>query len=485
MQIQTGNPSGATPAPATVQARYLYYWEHDANFTLAQCTLLPPALWQDCQAGVQAQLKDPAVAHESLATREQYVAQYRQQADFPTADCPLLPTQYVASCLAEPPATADLSLRCTGVSDTVCQVSPGTTVDGSPALAFLLGNRKGLYQGRVLAFPSDPSLGVRPYACPLSGAGPTLVFSNDPERVPGPGILYEDTVQGAVRVYLYHENASTEPLYFGALVSNPGRGVVVLTVTRQGAAGPSTDFLAVGKEAEHQWFQTSGPTTVTLMPGQSAFLGDLIERAVPPGQAVNGIYDFDASGPVRVATVAEAQPSTDIQGLAILPNTQVNAVGTPMRGTFPHADLACQEPLDLSAAGSAKLSFGTGDGAGEYLRGRSAVDGTAAVDYGNYGVLYQLDLQVRSSIESPWSTYAVLLHPTGNPFAATAAVSGGQNGSGIVPVPLTDSYVQSADDAVLLDTYRFVPMEATSVHLAWMAAAASSLPVDVLVYPVS
>lgn len=41
--------------PSGVQAQYLYYWRHYADFTRAQCALLPASLRGPCVAGVALQ----------------------------------------------------------------------------------------------------------------------------------------------------------------------------------------------------------------------------------------------------------------------------------------------------------------------------------------------------------------------------------------------------------------------------------------------
>jgi hypothetical protein len=498
---QAADGSGAV-APKAVQQRYLYYWTHDANFKADQCRLLPPSLWSACQIAVRVQLQKSPVAKESMAARAHYAQLFEQGARFTPAECAYLPAQYVASCVAQPDAgAARFALHCTGASGTICRLGnalpPGDPPPGGSApetVAMVLGQpsavtggSSGLYLGKVLRFPANPTEGLVPVQCPLHGGGPTLVFSDGPEQVPGPGILYQDTLTGAVRVYLYHVNASSQPLYIGALLTDTGSAPVTIDLTASGEAGPSTNFVAVGKEAEHQWFEPMAPREFTLLPGRSRFLGQLAQEAVQPGQAVNGIYDFIASGgAVEVSVVAQSHAVPSTAGLRVLPSPQLNAAGTPMRGTFVGANLTCttSAPLTLPQDGRLMFSFGQGGDTGSFLVGQSAVDGGArVVDYGNYGVLYHVDLSVDNSPSSMYDTYALLLHPRGNPFAGASITTGGVGTAGLVPLPQNQPFVENPDDALLLGTYELTPSVPTTVDVRWMSAAATALPIDLLLYP--
>lgn len=506
----TGSPAALT----ATQSRDLYYWTHDANFSLKECGLLPASLLGACQVAVRVQLAAPKAATEPVAARQRYAKLFEKGGAFPQADCAYLPAEYVASCVAQPAATptAAATVTCVGTSSTVCDLAPAqpstpavgatTTSDGTPplpepSLAMILGQSgtsasgsdsspHAIYPGVTLHFPSDPSLGLPPMDCPLTASGPTLFFSDAPEEVPGPGILYQDTLSGNVRIYMYQVDNAHEPLRFGALLTNPGQSAVTVYVDQRGSAGPSSDFVAVGKQAEHLWFEPFQELRFTLAPGSSRFLGNLIDHPAAQGQAVNAIYDLKTTGDVQITALAEASIYPSTAGLPVLPPGAHNAAGTAMRGTFPSSDLTCSSAMQMPASGKLRFAFGRGSPSGSFLRGYSAVDGGApAVDYGNYGVLYHMNLGMTASPSGEWDNFALLLHPRGNPFAGTAITTGGVGTPGVVPVPYNAPYVSSATDAVLLGIYRFFPLEQTSVNVSWMSAASTSLPIDILFYPMN
>jgi hypothetical protein len=356
----------------------------------------------------------------------------------------------------------------------------------APAARAITDSPWGPYDGETVVFPTDPSSNLAPIACSPTAGGPTLLFSDDPETVPGPGILYQDTVEGPVRILLHHVNGSAAPLHFGILMTNPSRLPDTVYLERLGVAGPGTDPLSVGKQAEHLWFEPYRTYVYDLEPHQSWFLdGAFADVAVPPGQAVAALVDLFSTGPLVVTLVAQPTPALSLAGLRVLPNLSVGhgpGGPTPMRGSFRDADLTCTLRARVPADGLADVALGTPE---QYLVGKSVVDGrTPAVDAGNYGVLYHLHLVLTVDPSNPFSAFDLFLHAHDNVFAGVAALAGtGGLASGIVPLPVDQPAVSSATQAVMLGMVRLYPLEPTTLDLRWMPAPGSALPVDLLLYP--
>lgn len=359
------------------------------------------------------------------------------------------------------------------------------TLYAAPPAAAEASSPLGAYQGETVTFPTDPTAGLQPDPCTLSAAGPTLIFSNDPERVPGPGILYRDTVSGPFRVFLFHVNGSPEPLRFGVLMTNPGTAAVSVSVEQAGKAGPGTDPLVMGKQAVHLWFQPRSLYTYTVYGHHSVFLdAAIVDSMVPSGDALAAVVDALSSGPVVITTLAESVPSLTTAGMRVLPNTSVSGPDrTPMRGTFPGADLQCAVTAQLPLAGMLQVRLGSPR---SYLHGSSAVDGgRPTVDAGNYGVMYDVTLSLTANPASQYGQYALLLHAHNSVFAGVAGVAGeGGLFPAIVALPSDQPSVHSAVQAVMLGMTRLLPWSPTTLNLQWMAAGGSTLPVDLLVYPV-
>lgn len=337
-------------------------------------------------------------------------------------------------------------------------------------------------QGETVTFSTDPVANMTALTAPQTSGGGTLIFSNDPEYVTGPGILYRDNVQGAFRVFAYHVNAAKRNLYLGVVLTNPGKQAVTVDLSRLGVGGPSTDFTAVGKAGVHQWFLPLAARTLSIRGHSSAFLAASVDdTAVAPGQAINLIADATTSGPLQVAVVAQTQPTTNLHKLSVLPNTYTSPSGTPMRGTFSQSAASSLYTADASGAGQYALHV---DGSGDFLQGYSAVDGnTPTVDYGNYGVLYHDAFAVTPSAATTASDFALLLNPRGGSFATAGRVNAGLTPAGLVSIPADQESVSSVNQGVVLGDYGLTAGVTTTATVEWMPAAASNLPVDILVYP--
>jgi hypothetical protein len=341
----------------------------------------------------------------------------------------------------------------------------------------------GAYPGETVAVAPDPTGAVSPTPCQVQATGPTLLFSDDPERVPGPGILYRATVSGAVRILLFHVNASAQPLHMGVLMSNPGRAPVQVLALQVGTAGPGRDPLEVGKQAEHLWFLPHPLYTYTLLGHQSWFLdGPLVDIAVPPGETLAAVYQLQTTAPVTFTLVAQTAPSLSLAGLRVLPNSSVaGTLGTPMRGTFPSADLTCSVKAAVPSTDMLAVRLGA---PGSFLHGTSTVDGgVATVDAGNYGVVYHLHLVLTEGLATPDDFYALLLEAQGGPFAGIASIAAnGQTDPAVVPLPVNQPQLDGPGEAAMLGTVRLYPLIPTTLDLSWMPAAGSTLPVQLLVY---
>jgi hypothetical protein len=331
--------------------------------------------------------------------------------------------------------------------------------------------------GTTVNFSTDPTAGMTALTDTEQGGGSTLLFSDDPESLPGPGIAYQDTVGGVFRVFLYHQNGSGSALYLGVVVANPGTSAVTVTVQRAGLGGPATSGIAAGKQAVQSWFASSGSWSITLKPGASAWLYPALSQTqLPVGEVESAIVDAAASGPLRVSVVAQRKPSTSLAGLKVLPNTYTSPSGTPMRGTFQQSALSDTYSADASGAG--QYAYHLAD-VGSYLQGYSAVDGVSTVDYGNYGVLYTTTFDVTPSSATTAGQFTLLMNPRGGSFATASLVQGIEE----VLLPGDQVALSPIYEAAVIGQYPLASGTTTVASLQWMPAGGSSLPVDILVYP--
>ena len=163
--------------------------------------------------------------------------------------------------------------------------------------------------------------------------GGTLLFSDSPEYVKESGILYRDTVTGDARVLYYHLNDTAQPKKVAVILETEA-DLATVTVTRGGAAAPSTDYLHVGKVTQIGYFDTREMNERVHVTKERPRLlvPEMSTTVVAPGELVYGVYDFHANAPVRVSVImygADVDPFAFLRTARVLPRDEV-----ALRGTF-------------------------------------------------------------------------------------------------------------------------------------------------------
>lgn len=250
--------------------------------------------------------------------------------------------------------------------------------------------------------------------------GGTLLFSDSPEYVDRPGILYQDTVNGEVRVLYYHLNNTKVPQKVAVVLENasPEERVNIVQVTRGGTAKPSEYYLWVGKNTQRQYFGEKKIDVVLLLQDKKRLLqSGMDEIVLQPGQLVYGVYDFKADHPVKTSVImypANANPLEFIEGAKVLPRDSV-----ALRGTYKGMDreITSEREYDPERDGIVYIMLADNK-IDEYKVGVDATDGCQTVDYGNYGVLYKIAIPVKEG--APKVQY--YLSPLGGTYAGTMTV---------------------------------------------------------------
>lgn len=326
--------------------------------------------------------------------------------------------------------------------------------------------------GDTVSYQSDPLIGAQQVPAFTTRGGHTLLLSDDPETVPGPGILYQDNVSGPFRVFFDHVNGQAHGnLVFTVLLTNRGQEPVDVSLDRAGAAGASGQVLLNGQEAEHIWMGSTGGETVTVEPGGTAFLDpDLNSRVARPDTNVTAILDGTASGNIVVSVVAESQPVADLSALRVL-RGKVGSTGFVMRGTFHKADFT------LTAQGNGSMQYVQIATPLDYLTGFSAVDDLPTEDYGNYGVLYNMRVSVMTGRNE---RLAAIFDPRGGSFSGSALLGLGFLPGDVLDLPSGGTFSPSPTAGILLAQYDLSADQSLNMHLQWMPPSGSSLPASLL-----
>jgi len=294
-----------------------------------------------------------------------------------------------------------------------------------------------------------------------------LLRCNNPEKIPGPGILYRDTVSGPVRLMIHHLNSSAADLRIWVLARNAGSEPVTLTTTRQGGAGPSKNVLQLGRTHLSRFFSPQAPETLTLQPGQVLPVLPAVSAAIiNPGHCFTALADIepDAAVPVEFIFAAlppAADPVKELPGLTPL------AGDGHIRGTFPGADRTLT--ID-SALGRNHQRLLLGDYEHDPpAEGVDALTGQKVLNQGNYGVVYHITL------EDVRARTGVLVNARGGVFCGAFAL----DGKTIVGVPV-DGVLQPQKWAVILHRQE----KNGPLTVEFSPPSGSFLPVNLLFAPI-
>ncbi len=296
----------------------------------------------------------------------------------------------------------------------------------------------------------------------LTAQGGPLIFSDSPEDLKAtddfPVALYRDDVQGEFRVFYHHENVSLASLTIGVAITNVSDHAELLMALGRGQ-GLSIYPDVAGQAALDGFLLTQRlPRFLTVLrPNQSYYAvqtaseketaSGLLEFVVVnlPDDSLPfpSIYNLSRmlssdhrSGPPGTLSRADLPPGLDLGTAAVTTvaydgsqpsdpaDLPVITPGNNTRGTFPHDDRLGHFVVDPSAGLQALPvdSGRTGSGAmpGEYQAGVDTVDGNIQVyDNGNYGILYDLHIEVRNSktrqtqTAAPNVSIGMLMQPSG------------------------------------------------------------------------
>ncbi|GAF27001.1 bacterial surface proteins containing Ig-like domains [Moorella thermoacetica Y72] len=288
-------------------------------------------------------------------------------------------------------------------------------------------------------------------------SGPRLLFSDDPEYIEKPGILYRDKLKGEGRLYFWHDVNSPGSLKVYVLAINTSPREAEVNILKEGYGGPSNNVYLVARTAFTAYYHSQGQRRYTLKPGQILVLNPGAPAAVRY-QVVHGIIDLKTSEEITVAFVAVPATVNVLEAysqLGVLPRD-----GEHVRGTFAAADREMTIDLRGAKTGSILLADGSDD---KYMAGADGITGSSVWNAGNYGMLYRL------KIKSDKKT-GVYLIPAGGSFGGTLIFNAGE-----VSVPL-EGFISSPAQAVYLGTT--VPEGIT--EMLFMSPGGSCLPVKLL-----
>lgn len=309
-----------------------------------------------------------------------------------------------------------------------------------------------------------------------SSSGGKLILSDSPEMVTKDGILYQDKVEGKVRLFFYHVNATADAKKMDVVLENKGKDIVHLTVNQSSLGGPGYNWLAVGKETLTSYLNGKDKYQITIPPGGALPLsGKISETAVLPNMLINGIYDFVTDHPVTVKVMMLPILEDSVpfaQTAPMLPSDESH-----LRGTFDGADrqIAPVTAYDPTHDGAVALTLADNT-VDSYLKGIDVTDGTKVVNYGNYGVVYQILLPSKNG-----GRVAYYLVPMGGYYAGAIGINNKTVKSDALATPEGKIYfgTDMQKDFAFLGAYN----SGEFLSFKFSPPGASNLPVKIIILP--
>lgn len=307
-------------------------------------------------------------------------------------------------------------------------------------------------------------------------SGGKLLLSDSPEMVESDGILYQDKVTGSVRLFFYHVNSSPDVKKMAVILENSGDKPAYVNVSQAALAGPGRSWMVVGKQAQLAYLGEKKTYQLTVPPGGRVPLADNIEEEMlMPNTLMNGIYDFttDRQINVKVLMLPVTENSIEFSRKAqVLPADQYR-----LRGTFEGANrqITPIEPYDPASDTIMGLTLADNQ-IDTYLEGIDATDGSQVVNYGNYGVVYQIALPSKKG-----GRVAYYLAPLGGEYAGAIGINHPDVYWSPLATPRDRLYFGAKKnmDSAFLGTYE----SGDPLSLVFSPPGASNLPVKIVVVP--
>lgn len=226
--------------------------------------------------------------------------------------------------------------------------------------------------------------------------GPKLIFSDSPEMVGKTGIMYRDTVEGPVRLFFHHVNDTSTDKRLAVLLRRTTLRPSLVSFGKTGISRPNEDWLAAGKEAQERYYSAAPNGRKFFLSEPRDILNNGRGYILHPQELVTGIVDLDFARPVEVSFImmpVEADPRISAEVYAILPPDEGGHV---LRGTFEGADahVTLPEAFDTESGTIWGVELAD-DNQDPYVRGVDVTRNAPVVNYGNYGVMYDVDFRTR------------------------------------------------------------------------------------------
>ena len=287
----------------------------------------------------------------------------------------------------------------------------------SPILALMMIFCFGTAEAKLVDKPKDPDI-MHKLEVKSSDKGGVLLFSDSPEYVHEDGILYSDVVKGDARLLFYHLNDTNVDKRIAVVVDNLSNKKNVVEISRGVVGEPGADFLKVGKSVQTAYMQETFNYSLYMDKDERNFLiEDVSDHVVKPGQLLYGIYDFHTKGNVKVSVVMCPQ---DEDPLEFVSKAKVLSKDKHrLRGTFQKMNRTINVKKTYDPDKDGVVYVMLADNVNDlYKKGIDATDGSRTQNYGNYGIIYTINLNIKQGKRA-----RICLTPLGGYYAGAMRVT--------------------------------------------------------------
>jgi len=320
-------------------------------------------------------------------------------------------------------------------------------------------------------------------------SGPPIMFSDDPEYARDMGICARELIDiGTARLYLYNVNATPSNHFkFSILLKNVSENKATVSILRRGVANPSQDYLGVGKRALEGFLKGNKGKDIHINPDQVVHLDKFWEKhSVKNNELAHGFYEIYTDQPLDVIFCAlpnVLNPIKAYSSMTALTSKNTNAG----RGLYVSSDrkVNVDKVIDTqNGVDRIRLVDGVAD---TWVKGTDHLTGDAVKLAGNYGVLYSVNIPIKS-MDGRDLAVVIMAEPSGQDgcsYGGLIETSPSMNlsPSGIFHTPSDKWAFLDNSNGALVGIYR-PSKETQNLELKFSPPGSSCLPVDFLFIPV-
>ncbi|MBP3887987.1 MAG: hypothetical protein J6F30_10155 [Cellulosilyticum sp.] len=219
----------------------------------------------------------------------------------------------------------------------------------------------------------------------ILGEDGTLILSNSPETVKEKGILYCEQLLGKGRLVFHHVNATHEnDQRLLIVVKNLTKSEQRFEVHQEGYSMPHYHYLEAGNRLLKDYYGCMTSKVYFLKPDEQMVLYDSAPYEWKQQMVLSGMLDVYATNQVEILFAVIGKNDT----LDCLSELKALDIDLAPRGTF--TSLTKYQYIILPKKQNAY--FLIEDEKTDWLKGVDRLTGKCAINYGNYGVLYKVQL---------------------------------------------------------------------------------------------